>query len=407
MVRTSILSRVFGAAAIAVGFCATSYAACLRDGAGSSRLYAAANRSSAVVATIPAKSCRLAIETASCETGSGQWCKASFDGKFGWVEASALAPRDGLERRSMNYYVLDAVYNKVAARHSRGYDLHKSYTQDLNYSTFKEIKAHYYKGGKWQFPGMSSESMCVAAVAEVIVESINQYVAATGDETPYDKLTAQHFSHLGGKKKFLKAHIYEFEGMGSKGAAHALERFNIGKQKTWPELVPGDLIKFSRSGRRPGHSTIFIAYVDSRGNVLERYSPAAVGFRFFSAQGSGQGADGKTVKAGMSFRNEFFDGKCAPDAGISASRCAVLGPDGKYGVNVGSLFYPSAWGVVGANYETEVFRGVAAQFPGVCATCAGPRGLSRGRFGAEIKAKANEVLNEAVDPETLPNWEQD
>ncbi len=292
---------------------------------------------SQTIAYIPEGSCRIAVETSNCQ---GKWCRVSYNGVFGWVNTDFLTSWTETDNRSFNYYILKAIYDTVGKRSGRGYDIKKSYSQDLKYPGSNEGVRRFWNDGNWVFPGGAGETMCVAAIAEVMIEAVNAYYDETKDETVTQKLTSDHFGARA-TGRHLRQHLWEYSGLGTRGAGHALERFGIGQQKQFSELVPGDFLKINRIGK-PGHSTIFIAYLDAEGKVLEVYSKKAVGFLYFSAHGGGFDLEGKS-STGLSFKKEYFNGRCANESDKSLGRCSVIAPGSDWGPNMGRMHHPASW----------------------------------------------------------------
>jgi hypothetical protein len=344
----------------------SSLAACIQGTAAGSSLPLRSEPSTAGkrVGAVPANSCRIAVDMGGCKDG---WCRAAFERKFGWLpESNIKSDRTG-DRRDANYFVLKAVYEVVGKRSGRGYDLGKAYSQDLTYGpSSTAIKRFYYEHDHFIYPGGAGPTQCVAAVAEVLVETINQILIDTSNPALFAKLPPSHFS---AEAKFnqLRPHIWEYDEVHSKGAAHALERFNIGKQIKFSELTPGDFFKMNREKGR-GHSTIFINYIDKAGKVLERYSSDVKGLRYFSAQEDG-GVDlaGRPTN-GLGFRQEYLLGNC-PDAQTRAQKHCNINPEGSSdGPNMGFLLYPTAWGDIGTNLRKELANKAYAARLGVAPT---------------------------------------
>jgi hypothetical protein len=300
--------------------------------------------------------------------------------------------RDG-DRHAFNYFIMKAIYDRVEKRSGRGYDLQKSYSQDMDYpGAASGIKRFYFNKttGKWVFPGGTGETMCVAAVAEIIVEALNVYVEESNDTSVAQKLPAEHWS-ASAKTKHIRPHIWEYSGLGSKGSGHAMERFDIGVQK---KLAPGDMLKINRNSA-PGHSTIFIAYLDQAGKTLEAYSSKAKGFLYFSAHGGGFSLNG-AVSTGLSFKREYFAGHCP--AGESASRCKVIGPGGTWGPNLGRMFHPKSWGEdVGKSYRDELLKKLYVEKTG--SKLQGDPGIVlNSSSGGGLESELNDILEREMDP---------
>jgi hypothetical protein len=354
----------------------------------------------AIVHSIPAQSCRVAVDTQSC---SNNWCRASYDGKFGWVSSRHLEDFRAGENTDFNFHVLKAVYESVGKRQGRGYDLRRNYSQDMAYGPDASgVKRFFYDNQQKRFvyPGAAGETMCVAAVAEVLVEALNDYFADTKDNAPFAKLSKDHWG-AGARASHLRQHLWEYEGLGSKGAAHALERFNIGKQGKFSEMKPGDLFKLNRTSG-PGHSTIFIAYLGRSGNVLERFSDDVKGVLYFSAQESaGRDLYGKPSN-GLGFRREYFNGNCPNDDVRNRRHCHVFPVGSAYEPNVGWMLHPAAWGEVGRRYRDEVASRVYLERSGQPIP-ASPE-LAK-KLIAEIEAEVAKEIDRELDPDQIGSFE--
>ncbi|MER9405213.1 hypothetical protein NKI36_14295 [Mesorhizobium caraganae] len=267
--------------------------------------------------------------------------------------------------QDFNPFILDAV-KIVAERKGGGYDINKSFTRNLSYGS-GVIEA-----------SNPPSTMCVAAVVEVMVEAIKLY--SKQHPEIYSKIPLSSWTK--GNLTSLRANFYLYEGSKSKGTAHTLERFGIGKQLKFSQLKPGDFINFNRSTDKPsGHSVIFIHYLNSKGERVADFNDSVAGFRYFSAQ-MAQGGE----PAGMGYRNGFF-GPCP--ASIPKPRdCKIIRTDNSYLFNAGRMSDPKDWEY--ENAVSKVKAGVRAAFEGAYP------GESRGFID---KLTALE-LNRELDPAT-------
>lgn len=351
--------------------------------------------SAETIAYIPEGSCRFVTETTSC---TGKWCRAFYDGHFGWVNSDYVSDAKAGEKHSFNYFIMKAIYDRAAKRDGRGYSLQKSYSQDLEYPGSAEgvKRFHYDKATeKWVFPGGTGETMCVAAVAEVIIEALNIYVKESGDTSVAERMPADHWGARA-KAKHIRQHIWEYSGLGSKGAGHALSRFDIGTEKRFSELVPGDTLKFNRNSA-PGHSTIFVAYLDKSGAVQESYSSKAKGFLYFSAHGGGFNLSNE-ASTGLGFKREFFAGSCPSDSEKQKGRCNVIGPSGEWGPNLGQMYHPKSWGAeVGKSYKDELVKKLYVEMTGKPLSGDAVSVLNSAG-GSALKNDFEEILEREMDP---------
>jgi hypothetical protein len=124
-----------------------------------------------------------------------------------------------------NAAILDAAKAIAAEWPEKGYDINSYFTHNLKYGPDCCLRANH-----------PPKTMCVAAVTEIIVAALTRWFEKTGDKTPFQKLPMK--SWQGGTKKDIRGHIFMYDGFGSNGTAHALERFGIGHQLPFAELQP-------------------------------------------------------------------------------------------------------------------------------------------------------------------------
>ena len=251
---------------------------------------------------------------------------------------------------TFNGYIACAVRMLGEERTGGGYNIRRAFSRDVPYGPDDEViratrKSGVVNGrdyGPAYDPSAVNPSMCVAGVSEVLIEAINFYAAANGPEI-YEKAPSRLWN--GGAMNSLRANIFEFEGAGSNGSAHAMKRFGMGREKLFSELNPYDLVKFSRT-TGSGHSVIFIEYIDRTGRTSE-YSEDVIGFRYFSVQGQGR-PDG-----GFGYRDAYFHGKCPSPRGRNDD-CNVIfafypnkqdpiDRQKQNFLNTGEVFAPSRW----------------------------------------------------------------
>jgi hypothetical protein len=259
--------------------------------------------------------------------------------------------------KTMNAYVQAVVEDFAAHRAGGGYNIAKAFSRDLDYGTQPAaIRATD------RLSPAPKPTMCVAASAEVIVEALNRYAAATSDMSPFTRLPLSSWTK--GNIGSIKANLFMFAGTGSRGTGHTLQKFGIGKEKTFAELNPYDFINLNR--QHSGHAVVFVGYLGKDYKPLDGYSGDVAGFKYFSAQGKGK------PDAGFAYRYAYFSPYCpvakpgfARDCGVikSLSNRALL--DG------GELWAPSEWMTEAAQaaIKAGVTRAVTDEFHGA------PRGL--------------------------------
>lgn len=248
-----------------------------------------------------------------------------------WVLSFAVrahaAPTDG-----MNAYVLRAVDKLYKESPSKGYHINKAYSKEIAY------------GGGVIRPSEPPLTMCVAAVAEVLVTAINLYVAETGDTSPYAFLPTDGWNRM--RPRDIRSHIWVAPQLDAYGTADAFVTFGIGRRVRFSELSPGSFVNLNRINKS-GHAVVFISYVDRAGNNVPTYSDAVAGFRYFSAQGVG-----RNPNAGFGYRIAFFthsDGtRVCPDQTADGTKrdCDVIYKRDQRFLNTGYLQSPKHWNAV-------------------------------------------------------------
>jgi len=219
-----------------------------------------------------------------------------------------------------NAAILDAAKAIAAEWPEKGYDINSYFTHNLKYGPDCCLRANH-----------PPKTMCVAAVTEIIVAALTRWFEKTGDKTPFQKLPMK--SWQGGTKKDIRGHIFMYDGFGSNGTAHALERFGIGHQLPFAELQPGDFINFNRA--KTGHACVFLAYIDAAGNDLAAYGSSVAGFRYFSSQGSNPG--------GFGYRWAFFGNHCPVLPPNKKRDCGVIRSNDPKLLCCGYMISPDHW----------------------------------------------------------------
>lgn len=242
--------------------------------------------------------------------------------------SSQTLPADGF-----NKYVLKAVDHLQKTYPSKGYNVDRAYTHEFGYGDGK-VK-----------PTKMPMTMCVAAVAEAIAYAIKFYVDETDDRTVLEYLPVATFNRM--RPTDLRSHLWVDKHLDSAGTADALVTFGIGKRVKFSELTPGSFLNINRNrpGKKPsGHAVIFISYLDKEGKELKKYSDDAVGFKYWSAQGTNNIGD-----AGYAYRYAFLNklpqqkGYC-PDLGKGKKvDCWIVNSQSSRMLNMGYMFAPTKW----------------------------------------------------------------
>jgi len=273
---------------------------------------------------------------------------------------------------SLNSYILEAVERIYVTRKRGGYDRFSAYSQDLDYGD-EIVPAEPKRSGAE--PPPRHRTMCVAAVAEVIIESINLYSEKTNDRSPYKSLPAFSWtsSTLQAIKPYLFMHddvhsIYGYKSGDtprgkphdgkptfalSRGTGHALTIFRIGEELPFSALRKGDFINFNRQNSS-GHAAIFLNYIDASNKYTSKYTPGVIGFEYFSAQGRNR------PDAGFEYRDAYFSPEPKKTAGGHVRDMAIRSSQLLF-LNGGRLWTPSRWNVHGALQDIRVK--VAASIP--------------------------------------------
>jgi len=291
-----------------------------------------------------------------------------------------------------NGYVIETMRFLHDTRGGGGYDLQSYFTQDLKYGD-NCCTAHDNCCVKANHP---HKSMCVAAVAEVIIEAINRYAERTEDRSVYTKLPARSWTH--GTIRDIRAWIFEYSETPSQGAAHAIEVFGLGKRLKFTELKPGDLIKIDRTDGT-GHSMFFLGYLDRSAKLLDQYDEQKVaGFKYFSAQGRSR------PESGFGYMYGFFDGFCPSDQEMEDPKDGKLGRDCKIKRSSavgGRIFAPAEWTTEASlkKIEADAIVGLYEQSLGRVMTKR-ERSLVRRPVNIELMRK---LLEKELDRELTPS----
>jgi len=252
------------------------------------------------------------------------------------ISRSGLAASD--PPNSFNSYVLEAVSELTARQNDSGYDITKAYARAVPYA-----------GGALR-PSQPPLTMCVAAVAEVMVVAINKYVATTGDQSAYSHLPVDGWNRM--RPTDIRSHIWVDPRLGSNGTADAMVTFGIGKRVLFKELTPGSFINLNRNprpgGRATGHSVVFLGFLDKDGNVLQDYGPSVAGFKYFSANGAGMFPNGGFYER-YAFFNKPNGTPYCPNLAGKKTDCYIIRSDSQKYLNTGYMLNPRQWDIAARN----------------------------------------------------------
>jgi hypothetical protein len=292
-------------------------------------------------------------------------------------------------KNGFNDYILQAVTYLEANYEAKGYGA-SAYTHPLPYGS-----ATIKDGPK------APETMCVAAVAEVIVTALNIYMHDTGDKTPATYLPANGWYSM--RVGDIKSYIWVDPRLESYGTADALAKFGVGVRQPFADLQPGSFINLNRDNKT-GHAVVFLGFIDRAGDIVSSYDAAKVaGFKYFSSQGK-TGAPG----SGFGYKYAFFrtkDERYCPD--LSGGRrvdCGVIYSDDMKMLDTGYMTMPSTWKKAAlelnlkAVSEEIYVKNQAKQSPFVL-----PLNLSKDQFKKILSLTNVATLNPAYAQEIMPD----
>ena len=236
---------------------------------------------------------------------------------------------DFTQWETLSPQILEVIEELAASKTGLGYDLSHYYTEDLSY------------GGETLTAKGGGETMCVAAVAEIMIRAVDRYAAANPETAAFESLPGTMWTR--GALSNLRPWLYVFKldktiptynrPYGS-GTHDALILFGIGRGVKFSEAEPGDLVNFNRSSGS-GHAAVFLGYLNPGYEETNTYSDDVVGFRYFSAQGSGN--------SGLDYRHAFF-GSCPTEREEGIRRdCNIIRTDNPGLFSMARLHAPQHW----------------------------------------------------------------
>jgi hypothetical protein len=225
--------------------------------------------------------------------------------------------------RLFNAYVLKAVDHLHERYAGLGYNIKKQFTHEIAFHKYGTLR-----------PTGGGQTMCVAAMLEVIITALEIYSRETGDHSPFEFLPFQSWNTL--RPDSFKASIWVNMKLKSAGTGDAIANFGMGERVKFRDLEPGGFININRT-TRTGHAVVFISFIDAKGRELPRYSEEVAGFKYFSAQGRAMKGQG-----GFGYRHAFFSKHGCPAVPFKRD-CNVRFSDNPNVLNVGQLLMPSEW----------------------------------------------------------------
>lgn len=166
---------------------------------------------------------------------------------------------------------------------------------NLGYGDGQHTRSLYYNGDLI-FAVKDRTSHCVGITMQTLVMAMNKYYADTQDSRvwnmPSSWLKWEPFKHCWYVDSAIKCY----------GARDALVKYGLGeKVDDFSKLKPADFVNYDRTNGT-GHSVIFLNYLYDDGTSGIEYKSNAIGFKYFSSQGSTNGAG---------YKNAFFEGFCS------------------------------------------------------------------------------------------------
>lgn len=221
-----------------------------------------------------------------------------------------------------NDYILKAVQQLEANWARRGYGS-SAYTHDLKYDT--GIVA---KGPK------APLTMCVAAVAEVILVAMDIYAKETGDTSVWKHLPAKSWGSQ--SNTTIKGHIWVSPEINAGGTGDALSVFGMGMNVRFDELVPGSFINLNRTSGS-GHAVVFLSFLDANCKEYSTHNANVIGFKYYSSQGS-------ATNGGFDYRYAVFSGKTINNCPANSKRDinVIMSTKPNY-LNTGVMYHPKFW----------------------------------------------------------------
>lgn len=286
------------------------------------------------------------------------------------LTGSAQAQTD----KSFNRYVVKAVEFISSNRSNGGYNINRAFTQDLKYGDqiVKASATSQSSGGSPPYP-----TMCVAGVAEVMIEALRIYAEETGDKSAYQQLSAKSWNS--GNLRSIKASLFMFAGTGSRGTAGTLQRFGMGKEIAFAELRQGDFINLNR--QKSGHSVVFMGFLDKNYQILPAFGPNVAGFKYFSAQGKGR------PDAGFAYRYAYFGPFCPQAVAGKPRDCGIIRSANQRLLNTGTMYAPPNWRVAEAAANLQLLV----------------RGAIKSRNPTRSAADVDLLTDAELDRELVPN----
>lgn len=224
-----------------------------------------------------------------------------------------------------NDYILKAVDYLNKNYRLKGYNIKAVLTHDIPYGTLGNIKAT-----------KPPQTMCVAAVMEVMLTAFQQYANETKDYSVYNYLPKSSYEKLGSGD--IKGHIWVNHDFNSYGTSDALYNFGMGEKVKFEELRPGAFVNINRT-TKTGHAVVFLSYINALGKEQTNYNNDVIGFKYFSSQGKAEAGQG-----GFDYRYAIFSKHGCPVLKTNIKRdCNVIYSEDQVYLNTGMMLSPKYW----------------------------------------------------------------
>lgn len=228
-----------------------------------------------------------------------------------------------------NDYILKAVNYVHTYWAKKGYDS-SAYTHDLPYGETSVAKGP-----------LAPKTMCVAAVAEIILTAMKLYADETGDTSVWNHLPAKSWASQSAKT--IKGWIWVNQpGFNARGTGDAMTAFGMGMNVPFKELVPGSFINLNRT-TGTGHATVFLAFLDSACNEYQIWNENVVGFKYYSSQ-----------TGGFDYRYASWSDKTMTcSSGKVKDSKVIHNETSQTYLNTGVIYHPRYW------MKTSLVQGIA------------------------------------------------
>ena len=222
-----------------------------------------------------------------------------------------------------NDYMLKAVNYLEKNWARRGHNISGVYTHDLSYGSYGTVTKSSY----------APQTMCVAAVAEIILVAMDIYAQETGDTSVWDHLPLNSWTSL--NDSAIKAHIWVNYALNAGGTGDAVTAFGMGMNVPFKELRPGSVANINRE--KTGHAVVFLSFLDKNCQEVQTYNDNVIGFKYYSSQGN-------ETNGGFDYRYlHFYDTSFARNCPGSTDVAKYAKPEDQVILNTGMIYHPKHW----------------------------------------------------------------